>query len=178
MEPRSNLKVFFIKLLSITVAIIVIINVFYNIFLADKMDVINKISKMDKESAEVIKNKIRLEIKSGLEKDKLFLTLNNLRSSNNTVKFYIEQNKKDNSFFDKKNNKLFLNEIFFKQPHEVVLRSFSDFLRIIGGNYFSARGKKIEYVLEKIDKDTLKKETLAGCIIKKINQTVIISKEC
>ncbi len=71
MEPRSNLKVFFIKLLSITVAIIVIINVFYNIFLADKMDVINKISKMDKESAEVIKNKIRLEIKSGLEKDKI-----------------------------------------------------------------------------------------------------------
>ena len=71
MEPRSNLKVFFIKLLSITVAIIVIVNVFYNIFLADKMDVINKISKMDKESAEVIKNKIRLEIKSGLEKDKI-----------------------------------------------------------------------------------------------------------
>ena len=35
------------------------------------MDVINKISKMDKESAEVIKNKIRLEIKSGLEKDKI-----------------------------------------------------------------------------------------------------------
>ena len=116
--------------------------------------------------------------KSGLEKDKLFLTLNNLRSSNNAMKFYTEQNKKNNSFFDKKNNKLFLNEIFFKQPNEVVLRSFSDFLRIIGGNYFSARGKKIEYILQKISKDTLKKETLAGCIIQKINQTVIISKEC
>ena len=57
----------------------------------------------------------------------------------------------------------------------MVLRSFSDFLRIIGGNYFSARGKKIEYILQKISKDTLKKETLAG--VKKVDQTVIISKE-
>ena len=38
MEPRSNLKVFFIKLISVTFAIIVVINVFYNVFLADKLD--------------------------------------------------------------------------------------------------------------------------------------------
>ena len=114
---------------------------------------------------------------SGLEKDKLLLTLKNLKSSNNTLKFYTEQNKTLNSFFDKKNNKLFLNDIFFRQPNEVVFRSFSDSLKLIGGRYFSARGKKIDNILKMIKKDTLKKETLASCIVKKVNHTVIITKE-
>ena len=36
--------------------------------------------------------------KSGLDKEKLFLTLNNLKSSNNAIKFYTDQNRKFNSF--------------------------------------------------------------------------------
>ena len=71
MEPRSNLKVFFIKLISLKFAIIVVINVFYNVFLADKLDFLNQISNMDKNTADIIKDKIRSEIKSGLEKDKI-----------------------------------------------------------------------------------------------------------
>ena len=113
----------------------------------------------------------------GLEKDKLFLTLKNLKNSNNTITFYTEENKKKNSYFDKKNNKLFLNKSFFNQPYEIVFRAFSDSLKIIGGRYFSARGKKIDNILSMLEKDTLKKETLAGCVIKKAKQTVIISKE-
>ena len=38
-------------------------------------------------------------------------------------------------------------------------------------------GKKIDHILQMIEKDTLKKETLAGCIVKKVNHTVIITKE-
>ncbi len=115
--------------------------------------------------------------KSGIDKNKLFLTLRNLKSSNNTIKFYIEQNKQLNTFLDKKNNRLFLNELFFKQPYEVVFRSLSDSLKTIGGKYFSARGKKIDNIMLMIKKNTLRKETLAACIIKKVNQTVIITKE-
>ncbi len=114
---------------------------------------------------------------SGLEKDKLFLTIKNLKISNRTIKFYTEQNKIENSFLDKKNKKLILNKSFFKQPYEVVFRSFSDSLKIIGGKYFYPRGKKIDFILQLIEKDALKKETLAGCIVKKVNQTVIITKE-
>ena len=70
-----------------------------------------------------------------------------------------------------------MNKNFFNQPYEVLFRSFSDSLKTIGGGYFSARGKKIDNILNMIEKDLLKKETLAGCIVKKVNQTVIISKE-
>ena len=115
--------------------------------------------------------------KSGLDKEKLFLTLNNLKSSNNAIKFYTDQNRKLNSFLDKNNKKLILNKYFFKQPYEIIFRSFSISLKTIGGNYFAPRGKKIDSVLKKINNDTLKKETLSGCIIKKVNQTIIITKE-
>jgi tRNA(Ile)-lysidine synthase len=100
-----------------------------------------------------------------------------LKSSDQVIKFYTEQNKKQNSYFDKKNKRLILNEAFFKTPYEVVFRSFSDSLKNIGGNYFSPRGKKIDYILQLIQKRAFKKETLANCIIKKVNQTVIIAKE-
>ena len=114
---------------------------------------------------------------NGLKNDKLSLTLKNLKSSDQVIKFYTEQNKKQNSYFDKKNKRLILNEAFFKTPYEVVFRSFSDSLKNIGGNYFSPRGKKIDYILQLIQKRAFKKETLANCIIKKVNQTVIIAKE-
>ena len=70
-----------------------------------------------------------------------------------------------------------LNELFFSHPYEVVFRSLSDSLKIIGGKYNFTRGKKIDYILDKINKNSLKKETLAGCVLKKVNQTVIITKE-
>ncbi len=114
---------------------------------------------------------------SGLNQDKLFLTLKNLKISDKSIKFYTEQNKRDNSTLDKKNKKLILNEIFFSQPYEVVFRSFSDSLKIIGKRYFTARGKKIDNILQMIEKNALKKETLGGCIVKKVNRTVIITKE-
>ena len=113
----------------------------------------------------------------GLDKDKLFLTLKNLKKSNQALTFYIEQNKKLNSFLSKNNRELILNKFVFNHPHEVVFRSLSDSLKIIGNKYNFTRGKKIDLILEKIKKNTLKKETLAGCVIKKVNQTIIITKE-
>lgn len=71
MNSESNLKIFFIKLIAITFSIIVIINVFYNVFLSEKLDILNKLSSLDKETAEMVKNKIRSELRSGLEKDKI-----------------------------------------------------------------------------------------------------------
>ena len=44
---------------------------FYKIIIADKLKFINDLSKMDKSTAEMIKNKIRSELRSGLEKDKI-----------------------------------------------------------------------------------------------------------
>ena len=114
---------------------------------------------------------------NGLNKEKLFLTLKNLKKSNHALSIYVEKNKKFNSFYYKEKNELVLNEIFFNQPYEVVFRSISDSIKLVGGKYNAARGKKIDNILEKISQNSLSKETLGGCVIKKVNQTVIISKE-
>jgi tRNA(Ile)-lysidine synthase len=53
----------------------------------------------------------------------------------------------------------------------------SDSLKFIGNRYYFARGKKIDAILGKINKNTFKKGTLAGCILKKVKQTIIITKE-
>ena len=69
---KNNLKIFFIKLVSIVVAIVLIINITYNLILADKMEMINQIfSITEKENINKIKNKIRIEINKGLQKDKI-----------------------------------------------------------------------------------------------------------
>ena len=68
MKPESNLKVFFIKLIAITFSIIIIINVFYNVFLSDKLDILSKLSSLDKETADMIKDKIRSELKKWFRK--------------------------------------------------------------------------------------------------------------
>ena len=114
---------------------------------------------------------------NGLDNAKLFLTLKNLKKSNNALLFYVEKNKKLNSFFYKDRKELVLNENFFNNPYEVVFRSISDSIGFVGNKYNAARGKKIDYILEKIYQNSFKKETLGGCVIKKVNQTVIISKE-
>ena len=113
----------------------------------------------------------------GLDKAKLLLTLKNLKISYNAISDYVEKNKKLNSFFYNDKMQLLLNESFFNHPYEVVFRSFSDSIRIVGNKHNAVRGKKIDHILDKIRQNRLKKETLGGCVIKKVNQTVIISKE-
>ena len=69
---QNDLKKFFIKLIAITFAIIVVINVTYNLIFAEKLENINKLlSLSDRENIESVKDKIRLEIKKGLLKDKI-----------------------------------------------------------------------------------------------------------
>ena len=71
-KNKSNLKIFFIKLISITFSVIIIINITYNLIFADKLENLNKLLSINnKESIEQIKNKIRIEIRKGLAKDNI-----------------------------------------------------------------------------------------------------------
>ncbi len=71
-NDKATLKKFFIKLIAITFSIIIIINITYNLIFAEKFESINKLLTLsDKKSVELIKNKIRSEMKKGLLKDKI-----------------------------------------------------------------------------------------------------------
>ena len=71
-KKKSDLKKFFIKLISVTLAIIVVLNVVYNLFLAERLENIDKIlSLTDRENKTFIKDKIRNEIERSLKKEKI-----------------------------------------------------------------------------------------------------------
>ena len=113
----------------------------------------------------------------GLDKNKFQLTIENLKKSDQTIKFYVEKNKKENSIFNHRKNELILKENFFDNSHEVALRSLSDLIHFVGKKPNFVRGKKIENILNKIRERKLRKETLGGCVIKMVNHTVILTKE-
>ena len=114
---------------------------------------------------------------NGLDKKKFLVTIKNLKHSNAVIEFYVKENLIKNTFFSNKSKKIIINEIFFQQPFEVVFRAFSESIKLIGKKYYFVRGKKIAKIISDIDNNKFFKATLGGCIIEKVNQTVIISKE-
>lgn len=70
---NENIKNFIIKLIAITISIIIIINILFNVLLGERLDKIdNIISLSDSNTREKMKNKIREELESGLDKEKIF----------------------------------------------------------------------------------------------------------
>ena len=108
-----------------------------------------------------------------------YLRIKNLTDSNETIKFYVAKNLKDNSFIYKDKSKIILNGEFFNQPHEVTFRSLTEIIRFVGNKYYSVRGKKVDVIIDKLkgeNKFSIKL-TLGNCIINKVNRSIIVVKE-
>ena len=68
--------------------------------------------------------------------------------------------------------------MFFNQPDEIVFRSFSELIHIVGNKITYVRGKKLLNLINNIKTiKNFKKQTLSGCIFQKVNKSIIISKE-
>ena len=84
---------------------------------------------------------------------------------------------KDNSTILNSKKSVILNKNFFYQREEIVFRSVTKVLQIVGKNYYPSRGKKVDKIIEKIRKENSFKITLGNCILKKVNNSIIVSKE-
>ena len=116
--------------------------------------------------------------KGGLTFNKFKLSLNNLSRSNNAIDYYVQKNINDNSNYLKLTNSIILKDDFLKQPDEIVFRSFSELLQKIGKKDTFARGAKVENLLKYLrSNNNYSKKTLSGCIIQKLENSVIISSE-
>ena len=115
--------------------------------------------------------------KEGLDKKKLILTISNLKDSNNSIKFYVNKNLKENLTFVKKKNTHILSNIFFNQSHEVIFRSLTKIIQKVGKKYYPVRGKSIDMLIDGIITKSLTKVTLGSCIIERVNETILIYKE-
>tara|TARA_Y100000590_G_scaffold331593_1_gene376789 strand:+ start:705 stop:995 length:291 start_codon:yes stop_codon:yes gene_type:complete len=68
-NKKGSLKIFFIKLISVSLAIIFIINILFNLIVADKFEMLLSISEL--ETRRELGDKMRENIKEMLEKDNL-----------------------------------------------------------------------------------------------------------
>jgi len=143
----------------------------FNFFVSDPSNVDEKYQRIR------IRKLIKELEKDGLDKKKFVKTIKNLKFSNDVINFYVDKNLKENTFFSNEKGNLTLNKVFFQQPYEIVFRSISDVIKIIGKKYYRSRGKKLDKIITDIGNNVLRKATLGGCVIEKVNQTVIISKE-
>ena len=70
---KENLRSFFIKLFAISIAVIIIINLLFNIILGERLEKIDKIISLgDSSTRNDVKLKIRSELNKGLDKENIF----------------------------------------------------------------------------------------------------------
>ncbi len=116
--------------------------------------------------------------KEGLNFNKFYLTLKNLSKSDQVIEFFIDKNIVENAKYFKKDKKIILNKSFFNNPDEIILRSISQLIKLISIKKNYPRGKKVVGIVESLRYSSKNvKLTLSGCIIEKINDSVIIYPE-
>ena len=124
-----------------------------------------------------IRNLLQALEKEGLDKKKFKLTINNLKDSNKTIKFYVDKNLEKNSVFLTRKNTYILNNDFFVQSHEIIFRSLTTLIQNLGKKYYPVRGKSINELIKGINVKSFSKVTLGRCFIERVNETILISQE-
>jgi len=143
----------------------------FNFFVKDPSN-INKDYKRTR-----IRNLLHTLEKEGLDTKKLKLTINNLKDSDKSIKFYVERNLKKNSVFLEKENIYILSYSFFDQAHEIIFRSLAMIIQKLGKKHYPVRGKSLKELIKAVKTKKISKVTLGGCFIEKVNETILISKE-
>ena len=116
--------------------------------------------------------------KEGLNFEKFYLTLKNLSKSDQVIEFFVEKNVLENSKYFEKDKKIILNRSFFSNPDEIILRSFTQLMQRISKKKNYPRGKKVISLMNSLKfSNTKVKLTLSGCIIEKIEDSVVIYPE-
>ena len=123
--------------------------------------------------------KLLLNLKEeGLNFNKFNSTMKNLSKTDRIIEHYVNQNILNNLKFLKGSKKIILNKNFFKNPQEVVFRSFAKAINLMGDKKNYPRGKKVVNLLNHLNSSNkASKFTLSGCLFEKINETVIIYQE-
>ena len=69
-NEKKNIKIFFIKLISISIVVVIVINLIFNLIFAERLEKIDKILLLNKSQyRNEIKDKIREELTKGLNKE-------------------------------------------------------------------------------------------------------------
>ena len=80
-------------------------------------------------------------------------------------------------YLSKKKKSFILKQSFFSQSHEVIFRSLTKIIQLLGKKNYPVRGKSINKLIKRIETKSFTKVTLGGCYIDSVSKTILISRE-
>jgi len=71
-RQRTSMKVFFVKLISVSIAAVIVVNLIFNLILSERLEKIDKILSLNSSNNRYeLKEKIRKELSDGLNKESI-----------------------------------------------------------------------------------------------------------
>jgi len=114
--------------------------------------------------------------KSGVEYDQIFKSIRNLSDSKDTLDKFLKQEFKE--IIQKKNNEIMINLTKFNNHNnETKMAIINKSIKKLKNNYYDLRAKKVNYLIQVIDKKDFKKSTLGGCIFIKRGNNLCLKNE-
>ena len=114
--------------------------------------------------------------KSGIDYNQIFKSINNLASS----KAILDEHYLNivNNVIIHSNNQILINISKFKNlKNELKLRLINDCIKRIKKNYYGLRSKKVQLLVDNLEKKEFNKATLGGCIFSKKKDNIKLKKE-
>ncbi|MDC0426433.1 tRNA lysidine(34) synthetase TilS [Pelagibacteraceae bacterium] len=123
-----------------------------------------------------IRDLIKQLEKSGIKRDQIINSINNLADSRDTLNSYIQSI--EEKCLSKKKGVILMNlKYFLLENKNIQLKILSDSLKYISKKYYPPRAKKVLNLIQRIKAGEEIKVTLGGCIIRKRQNNLIISIE-
>jgi tRNA(Ile)-lysidine synthase len=114
--------------------------------------------------------------KSGIKHERVISSINNLGSTRDTLNTYVSKIEKSCITRNKKEVLINLKN-FLAENEEIQLKIFGNCIKNFSRSYYPPRAKKIINLLNKIKTNEKLRLTLGGCVIRKINNNLAITKE-
>ena len=104
--------------------------------------------------------------RSGIKYDQIFRSIQNLSSSKITLDKYL--NKIFKELIKKKNNEISINfEKYVKLNKDTKMAIINESIKKLKKNYYDVRSKKVNNLINTLNRKNFKKSTLGGCIFLK-----------
>jgi|TARA_B110000211_G_scaffold109147_1_gene126597 tRNA(Ile)-lysidine synthase len=114
--------------------------------------------------------------KSGIKRERIVHSINNLAATRDTLNSYILRIEKK-CIIKKKNTILIDLKSFLLESNDIQFKIFGNSIKYISKNYYPPRAKKILNLLIRVKSDKELKATLGGCIVHKRQNNLIINRE-
>tara|TARA_A100001011_G_scaffold232613_1_gene240598 strand:+ start:14735 stop:15754 length:1020 start_codon:yes stop_codon:yes gene_type:complete len=114
--------------------------------------------------------------KSGIKHEQIIRSINNIASTKDTLNNYLEKVKQTCVKTKKKQTLINLKNLFL-EPDEIKLKVLGNEIKTFSKSYYPPRSKKVMNLINEIEFKTRNKFTLGGCLLKKVGNLLIITKE-